>query len=178
MDVFWETEIFRVLVSFCAVLSLRKKKYPFCFWEWSELLSWSTVAFLCYKRLAFTSLTVVLTLLITLLFLQPLRALQPSSQPVQFSAVSYPPPLLPASSAQHFSVVLHLLFSAPAQPCSAACSPVLGFGVLWQQGTDWLSHSGTAPEWWEHFMFSRNMCNWGYICIALYFEIHYFPFPL
>ncbi|XP_014105051.1 PREDICTED: R3H domain-containing protein 1 isoform X1 [Pseudopodoces humilis] len=35
---------------------------------------------------------------------QPLRALQPSSQPVQYSAVSYPPPLLPASSAQQYSV--------------------------------------------------------------------------
>ncbi|XP_016155154.1 PREDICTED: R3H domain-containing protein 1 [Ficedula albicollis] len=83
---------------------LRKKKYPFCFWEWSELLFWSIDAFLCYKRLVFTSLTVVLTLFITLLFLQPLRALQPSSQPVQYSAVSYPPPLLPASSAQQYSV--------------------------------------------------------------------------
>uniref|UniRef100_A0A8C9UDP3 R3H domain containing 1 n=1 Tax=Serinus canaria TaxID=9135 RepID=A0A8C9UDP3_SERCA len=35
---------------------------------------------------------------------QSLRALQPSSQPVQYSAVSYPPPLLPASSAQQYSV--------------------------------------------------------------------------
>ncbi|XP_071602586.1 R3H domain-containing protein 1 isoform X12 [Heliangelus exortis] len=35
---------------------------------------------------------------------QPLRPLQPSSQPVQYSAVSYPPPLLPVSSAQQYSV--------------------------------------------------------------------------
>ncbi|KAM6398284.1 R3H domain-containing protein 1 isoform 5-T5 [Pluvialis apricaria] len=35
---------------------------------------------------------------------QPLRPLQPSSQPVQYSAVSYPPPLLPVSSAQQYPV--------------------------------------------------------------------------
>ncbi|XP_051480214.1 R3H domain-containing protein 1 isoform X7 [Apus apus] len=35
---------------------------------------------------------------------QPLRPLQPSSQPVQYSAVSYPPPLLPVSSTQQYSV--------------------------------------------------------------------------
>ncbi|XP_014796648.1 PREDICTED: R3H domain-containing protein 1 isoform X5 [Calidris pugnax] len=35
---------------------------------------------------------------------QPLRPLQPSSQPVQYPAVSYPPPLLPASSTQQYSV--------------------------------------------------------------------------
>ncbi|XP_075287131.1 R3H domain-containing protein 1 isoform X8 [Opisthocomus hoazin] len=35
---------------------------------------------------------------------QPLRPLQPSSQPVQYSAVSYPPPLLPGSSTQQYSV--------------------------------------------------------------------------
>ncbi|XP_068263303.1 R3H domain-containing protein 1 isoform X8 [Nyctibius grandis] len=34
---------------------------------------------------------------------QPLRPLQPSSQPVQYSAVSYPPPLLPVSSTQQYS---------------------------------------------------------------------------
>ncbi|XP_074684671.1 R3H domain-containing protein 1 isoform X3 [Strix aluco] len=35
---------------------------------------------------------------------QPMRPLQPSSQPVQYSAVSYPPPLLPVSSTQQYSV--------------------------------------------------------------------------
>uniref|UniRef100_A0A8B9DII4 R3H domain containing 1 n=1 Tax=Anser cygnoides TaxID=8845 RepID=A0A8B9DII4_ANSCY len=35
---------------------------------------------------------------------QPIRPLQPSSQPVQYSAVSYPPPLLPVSSTQQYSV--------------------------------------------------------------------------
>ncbi|XP_042639690.1 R3H domain-containing protein 1 isoform X4 [Tyto alba] len=35
---------------------------------------------------------------------QPVRPLQPSSQPVQYSAVSYPPPLLPVSSTQQYSV--------------------------------------------------------------------------
>ncbi|KAM6307045.1 R3H domain-containing protein 1 isoform 1-T1 [Aegotheles albertisi] len=35
---------------------------------------------------------------------QPLRPLQPSSQPVQYSAVPYPPPLLPVSSTQQYSV--------------------------------------------------------------------------
>ncbi|XP_010289352.1 PREDICTED: R3H domain-containing protein 1, partial [Phaethon lepturus] len=35
---------------------------------------------------------------------QPLRPLQPSSQPVQYSAVSYPPPLLPVSSTQQYSL--------------------------------------------------------------------------
>ncbi|XP_054686715.1 R3H domain-containing protein 1 isoform X6 [Grus americana] len=35
---------------------------------------------------------------------QPMRSLQPSSQPVQYSAVSYPPPLLPVSSTQQYSV--------------------------------------------------------------------------
>ncbi|XP_035187863.1 R3H domain-containing protein 1 isoform X7 [Oxyura jamaicensis] len=34
---------------------------------------------------------------------QPIRPLQPSSQPVQYSAVSYPPPLLPVSSTQQYS---------------------------------------------------------------------------
>ncbi|XP_074885016.1 R3H domain-containing protein 1 isoform X10 [Buteo buteo] len=34
---------------------------------------------------------------------QPMRPLQPSSQPVQYSAVSYPPPLLPVSSTQQYS---------------------------------------------------------------------------
>ncbi|XP_042639695.1 R3H domain-containing protein 1 isoform X9 [Tyto alba] len=34
---------------------------------------------------------------------QPVRPLQPSSQPVQYSAVSYPPPLLPVSSTQQYS---------------------------------------------------------------------------
>ncbi|XP_074856775.1 R3H domain-containing protein 1 isoform X3 [Carettochelys insculpta] len=35
---------------------------------------------------------------------QPVRSLQSSSQPVQYSAVSYPPPLLPVSSNQQYSV--------------------------------------------------------------------------
>ncbi|KAM6079881.1 R3H domain-containing protein 1 isoform 9-T9 [Theristicus caerulescens] len=35
---------------------------------------------------------------------QPMRPLQPSAQPVQYSAVSYPPPLLPVSSTQQYSV--------------------------------------------------------------------------
>ncbi|XP_054033080.1 R3H domain-containing protein 1 isoform X2 [Dryobates pubescens] len=35
---------------------------------------------------------------------QPMRPLQPSSQPVPYSAVSYPPPLLPVSSTQQYSV--------------------------------------------------------------------------
>ncbi|XP_065527374.1 R3H domain-containing protein 1 isoform X1 [Lathamus discolor] len=35
---------------------------------------------------------------------QPMRPLQPSSQPVQYSAVSYPPPLLPVCSTQQYSV--------------------------------------------------------------------------
>ncbi|XP_032046321.1 R3H domain-containing protein 1 isoform X7 [Aythya fuligula] len=35
---------------------------------------------------------------------QPIRPLQPSSQPVQYSAVSYPPSLLPVSSTQQYSV--------------------------------------------------------------------------
>uniref|UniRef100_A0A8B9J3K4 R3H domain-containing protein 1 n=1 Tax=Amazona collaria TaxID=241587 RepID=A0A8B9J3K4_9PSIT len=35
---------------------------------------------------------------------QPMRPLQPSSQPVQYSAVSYPSPLLPVSSTQQYSV--------------------------------------------------------------------------
>ncbi|XP_032046322.1 R3H domain-containing protein 1 isoform X8 [Aythya fuligula] len=34
---------------------------------------------------------------------QPIRPLQPSSQPVQYSAVSYPPSLLPVSSTQQYS---------------------------------------------------------------------------
>lgn len=153
-----------LLFSFYAVLSLRTKKYPFCFWEWSELLFWSTVAFFCYKRLVFTSLTVVLTLLMPVLFLQPLRALQPSSQPVQYSAVSYPPPLLPASSAQQYSVVFHLLFSSllPALAPLWCCCPLLAcLSAGWYQGSDWLSITATAPQCprWEHFMFSRNMCN-------------------
>ncbi|XP_038277169.1 R3H domain-containing protein 1 isoform X7 [Dermochelys coriacea] len=35
---------------------------------------------------------------------QPIRFLQSSSQPVQYSAVSYPPPLLPVSSSQQYTV--------------------------------------------------------------------------
>ncbi|XP_074973897.1 R3H domain-containing protein 1 isoform X4 [Caretta caretta] len=35
---------------------------------------------------------------------QPIRFLQSSSQPVQYSAVSYPPPLLPVSSTQQYTV--------------------------------------------------------------------------
>ncbi|XP_075789415.1 R3H domain-containing protein 1 isoform X11 [Pelodiscus sinensis] len=35
---------------------------------------------------------------------QPIRSLQSSSQPVQYSAVSYPPPLLPVASTQQYSV--------------------------------------------------------------------------
>ncbi|XP_067405627.1 R3H domain-containing protein 1 isoform X3 [Emydura macquarii macquarii] len=35
---------------------------------------------------------------------QPIRSLQSSSQPVQYSAVSYPPPLLPVSSTQQYTV--------------------------------------------------------------------------
>ncbi|KAG8444279.1 hypothetical protein GDO86_009459 [Hymenochirus boettgeri] len=35
---------------------------------------------------------------------QPVRSLPPSSQPLQYSAVSYPPPLLPASPSQQYSV--------------------------------------------------------------------------
>uniref|UniRef100_A0A8D0DP75 R3H domain containing 1 n=1 Tax=Salvator merianae TaxID=96440 RepID=A0A8D0DP75_SALMN len=35
---------------------------------------------------------------------QPIRPLQPSSQPVQFSTVTYPPPLLPVSSTQQYTV--------------------------------------------------------------------------
>ncbi|XP_019409573.1 PREDICTED: R3H domain-containing protein 1 isoform X7 [Crocodylus porosus] len=35
---------------------------------------------------------------------QPIRPLQSSSQPVQYSAVSYPPPLLPVSSTQQYTV--------------------------------------------------------------------------
>ncbi|XP_065416586.1 R3H domain-containing protein 1 isoform X9 [Chrysemys picta bellii] len=35
---------------------------------------------------------------------QPIRSLQSSSQPVQYSTVSYPPPLLPVSSTQQYTV--------------------------------------------------------------------------
>ncbi|CAH2305385.1 R3H domain-containing 1 isoform X7 [Pelobates cultripes] len=35
---------------------------------------------------------------------QPIRSLPPSSQPVQYSAVSYPPPLLPVSPTQQYTV--------------------------------------------------------------------------
>ncbi|XP_061210308.1 R3H domain-containing protein 1 isoform X5 [Neopsephotus bourkii] len=56
---------------------------------------------------------------------QPMRPLQPSSQPVQYSAVSYPPPLLPVSSTQQYSVQdnlgsqfshMSLARQAPADP--------------------------------------------------------------
>lgn len=131
MDVLWETGIFRVTSVFilCS-LRLKKKEVSILFLRVGELLFWSRVAFLCYKRLVFTSLSLVLTLLITLLSLQPLRALQPSSQPVQYSAVPYPPPLLPASSAQQYSVVFHLLFSAPCTGSSGAAALCLECCVL------------------------------------------------
>ncbi|XP_017691823.1 PREDICTED: R3H domain-containing protein 1 isoform X9 [Lepidothrix coronata] len=58
---------------------------------------------------------------------QPLRALQPS-QPVQYSAVSFPPPLLPASSTQQYSVQDNLgsqfsHLSLSRQPPAEAAEP-------------------------------------------------------
>ncbi|XP_050196377.1 R3H domain-containing protein 1 isoform X8 [Myiozetetes cayanensis] len=58
---------------------------------------------------------------------QPLRALQPS-QPVQYSAVSFPPPLLPASSTQQYSVQDNLgsqfsHLSLARQPPAEAAEP-------------------------------------------------------
>ncbi|XP_071418900.1 R3H domain-containing protein 1 isoform X3 [Pithys albifrons albifrons] len=65
---------------------------------------------------------------------QPLRALQPSSQPVQYSAVSFPPPLLPASSTQQYSVQDNLgsqfsHLSLARQPPAEAAEPP---GALFQ----------------------------------------------
>ncbi|XP_027740112.1 R3H domain-containing protein 1 isoform X10 [Empidonax traillii] len=64
---------------------------------------------------------------------QPLRALQPS-QPVQYSAVSFPPPLLPASSTQQYSVQDNLgsqfsHLSLARQPPAEAAEPP---GALFQ----------------------------------------------
>lgn len=45
----------------------------------------------------------------TVFILQPVQAMQPSSQSVQYPAVSYPPQhLLPVSPTQQFSVVLKI----------------------------------------------------------------------
>ncbi|XP_053130138.1 R3H domain-containing protein 1 isoform X4 [Hemicordylus capensis] len=59
---------------------------------------------------------------------QPIRPLQPSSQPVQFSTVSYPPPLLPVSSTQQYTVQENLgsqfsHMSLSRQPSGEAADP-------------------------------------------------------
>ncbi|XP_015272603.1 PREDICTED: R3H domain-containing protein 1 [Gekko japonicus] len=59
---------------------------------------------------------------------QPIRPLQPSSQPVQFSTVSYPPPLLPVSSTQQYTVQDNLgpqfsHMSLSRQPSGEAADP-------------------------------------------------------
>lgn len=119
-----------LLTYFIANIMCNIKQMPSWLWYWkllsSSMLSFSLIlqkvslAFLVItgtqllycpvrkKNFVFTS--VMLTMFINLLFLQPIRPLQPSSQPVQYSAVSYPPPLLPVSSTQQYSVVLYLLF--------------------------------------------------------------------
>ncbi|XP_044294037.1 R3H domain-containing protein 1 isoform X5 [Varanus komodoensis] len=59
---------------------------------------------------------------------QPIRPLQPSSQPVQFSTVTYPPPLLPVSSTQQYTVQDNLgsqfsHMSLSRQPSGEAADP-------------------------------------------------------
>uniref|UniRef100_A0A8C6Y273 R3H domain containing 1 n=1 Tax=Naja naja TaxID=35670 RepID=A0A8C6Y273_NAJNA len=59
---------------------------------------------------------------------QPIRPLQPSSQPVQYSTVTYPPPLLPVSSTQQYTVQDNLgpqlsHMSLSRQPSGEAADP-------------------------------------------------------
>lgn len=98
--------------------------------------------FLLQKTLFSLLLLLMLTMFLNLLFLQPIRPLQPSSQPVQYSAVSYPPPLLPVSSTQQYSVVLYLLFISSLHGLIfSGCWPLVGLFVsgVWYQCNDWLA---------------------------------------
>ncbi|XP_009675678.1 R3H domain-containing protein 1 isoform X5 [Struthio camelus] len=65
---------------------------------------------------------------------QPIQPLQPSSQPVHYSAVSYPPPLLPVSSAQQYSVQDNLgsQFSHMSLSCQPSADPAEPHTTMFQ----------------------------------------------
>lgn len=95
-------------------------------------------------------LSLVEFIVFRLLLLQPVQTMQPSSQSVQYPAVSYPPQhLLPVSPTQQFSVVLkisYLFFFPWTWRCEYVCSRASG------------EHCNRCPTWESCLNISSPLC--------------------
>lgn len=124
---------------FYAALSLGKKKCPFCFWEWNELLFWSCLFLLqktCF-HFSYSGVNLVHNPVISAASAGS-AAFLPAC-PVLRSVVPTPAPASLLCTAILCGITPSLLCSLH-RLISGACWPLLGcLSAVWYQGSGWLS---------------------------------------